>query len=379
MKPAPIQHPNVNWVNGMKIRKEHFIQQDNAYEDKLQGVFACFLNRFNYGLLPSWDDGSGSYKVVFQVSNQNRLDADVQQLRAVTPGGVRIEWLQDSRPLSFSILVDEEIEAAKKGDTADYYVLLTIDAFSRQAYGVPDPEEEPPRYPFAGPTFKANLMAVKDMPVEDIFPWSLCIGKVTFTSGAIEINEDYIPPCASMQSHQKLIDFGLSAEKFFNQLELNVVSIIRKIREKDQDSTLSKAVYVLSDHVLTFCSTNNLKLKWQLPVMPPLALFEHMAGFARIIRNTIDCNTAAHKEEMLNYFTSWSEIKQGDFEQLLLQTINFDYRHHEVMETLFVFAEFAQVMSNLFAKLESLAYIGKKKETNIFVKEQTSKRSFLID
>ena len=379
MKPSPNEHPCVNWVNGMKIRKEHFIQQDNAFEDKLQGVFSSFLNRFNYGLLPSWDGEAGSCKVVFQVSNQSRLEVDVQQLRAVTPGGVLIELLQEIRPLSFSIQVDEEIEAAKKGDAADYYVLLTVDAFNRQAYGTPDPEEEPPRYPFAGHAFKANLMAVRDMPKENVLPWSLCIGKVAFTSDAIEINEDYIPPCASMQSHQKLIDFGLSAEKFFNQLELNVISIIRKIREKDQDSTLSKTVYVLSDQVLTFCSTNNLKLKWQFPVMSPLALFELMAGFARIIRNTIDCNTAANKEEMLNYFTSWSEMKQGDFEQVLLQTINFDYQHHEVLETLFLFADFAQVISNLFAKLESLAYIGKKKETNIFVKEQTSKRSFLID
>lgn len=377
--PPPIQHPNVNWVNGMKIRKEHFIQQDNANEDKLKDIFACFLNRFNYGLLPSWDEGSGSYKVSFQVSNQNRLDVNVQQLRAVSPGGARIELLHDMRPLTFSIAVDEEIEAAKKGDSTDYYVLLTIDLFNRQAYGTPVPEEEPPRYPYAGPAFKASLLAVKEMSESDLLPWSLCIGKVTFKPGAIEINEDYIPPCASMQSHQKLIDFRVSVEKFFNHLELNLISIIRKVREKDQDSTLSKTVFGLSENLLTFCSTNNLKLKWQLPVMPPISLFEFMAGFARIIRNTIDCNTSSDKEEMLNYFTNWSEMKQGDFEQLLLKTINFEYRHHEVMEAVFGFAEFAQVMNNLFTKLESLAYIGKKKETNIFVKEQTSKRSFLID
>jgi hypothetical protein len=43
------------------------------------------------------------------------------------------------------------------------------------------------------------------------------------------------------------------------------------------------------------------------------------------------------------------------------------------------FSEFMQIIALLFDKLESLAYIGKKKETNIFVKEQTSKRSFLAD
>jgi hypothetical protein len=113
--------------------------------------------------------------------------------------------------------------------------------------------------------------------------------------------------------------------------------------------------------------------------LPPLYLFENIASFARIIRNTIDCNTAAQKEELLNYFTNWSELKQGDFEKLLTYCINFEYDHNEISVNVDQFSEFVQIMTSLFSKLESLAYIGKKKETNIFVKEQTAKRSFLAD
>jgi hypothetical protein len=113
--------------------------------------------------------------------------------------------------------------------------------------------------------------------------------------------------------------------------------------------------------------------------LPPLYLFENIASFARIIRNTIDCNTAAQKEELLNYFTNWSELKQGDFEKLLTYCINFEYDHNEISVNVDQFSEFVQIMTSLFSKLESLAYIGKKKETNIFVKEQTVKRSFLAD
>ena len=183
----------------------------------------------------------------------------------------------------------------------------------------------------------------------------------------------------TLKSHSSLISFHSTVEKFYNQLELNLLSIIGKIKEKGQDSTLAQSVLALAQNLLIFISTNNLKFRWQLIDQPPLYLFENIASFARIIRNTIDCNTAAHKEELLNYFTTWSELKQGDFEKLLVYCINFEYNHNEISNNIDQFSEFVQIMTSLFTKLESLAYIGKKKETNIFVKEQTSKRSFLAD
>jgi hypothetical protein len=97
------------------------------------------------------------------------------------------------------------------------------------------------------------------------------------------------------------------------------------------------------------------------------------------MRNTIESNTAAQKEEMINYFTNWSELKQGDFEKLLVYCVNFGYDHRDISGSVDQFEEFIQIMTALFSKLESLAFIGKKKETNIFVKENTTKRSFLAD
>ena len=41
--------------------------------------------------------------------------------------------------------------------------------------------------------------------------------------------------------------------------------------------------------------------------------------------------------------------------------------------------KFTDVIATLFNKLSILEYIGKKKDTNIFVKEQTGKKTFLAD
>jgi hypothetical protein len=377
--PIPIRNANVNWVNGMKIRKEHFVQQINATEDKLKDVAACFLDNCNYGLLSIWANEESSYKVTFQVSNQKFLDIDIFHLRAITSGGARIEIL-DSRPAKkFSLDISKEMEAARKEENGHYYIMLSVDLFNREPFGELDAEEEPPRYPYSVPSYKVNLMAEKEVARSGVEPWSLFIGKISIKPDRLEVPEDYLPACMAINSHPKLIEFRLSIEKFFNQLELNLISIIRKIREKGQDSTLAGSVLILSENILNFVSNNILTVKWVLPNQPPLYLFANIAGFARLLRNTIDSNSAAQKEEMLNYFANWSELKQGDFERLLVYCINFEYNHNELVNSVYEFSEFVQIVNTLFIKLESLAYIGKKKETNIFVKEQTSKRSFLID
>ncbi len=377
--PTPLKYHNVNWVNGMKIRKEHFIQQENAFDDKLKDVAACFLTGYNYGLLPIWGNEGTSGKIVIKVSNQKFLNITIFNFRAITPGGARIELLEMDSLHEFSIDLTGEIEASKKEETGMYYIMLTTDLFSREPYGELEAEEEPPRYPYVTPYLKVNVFPEKQVVREGIHPFSLFIGKLFIKPDKLEVSEDYIPACMSLKSHRSLISFHSVVEKFYNQLELNLLSIISKIKEKGQDSSLAISVLALSQNLLNFISTNNLKIRWQLVDQPPLYLFENIAGFSRIIRNTIDCNTAAQKEELLNYFTNWSELKQGDFEKLLVYSINFEYNHNEILISVDQFSEFIQIMASLFTKLESLAYIGKKKDTNIFVKEHSAKRSFLAE
>jgi hypothetical protein len=377
--PAPLKYSNVNWINGMKIRKDHFIQQENALEDRIKDVAACFLNSFNYGLLPTWGNKDTSFKTVMKISNQKFLNISVSQLRALTQGGARIEILEDNTPLEFSVDLTSEIEASKKEDNRIFFIMLTVDHFTKEPFGELETDEDPPRHPFTRPSLKVNLLPEKQISREGIMPFSLFIGKILIGQDRVELFEEYLPACMTLKSHNRLISFHSTLEKFYNQLELNLLSIIGKIKEKGQDSTLAMSVLALSQNLLNFISANNLKIRWQLIDQPPLFLFENIASFARIVRNTIDCNTAAHKEELLNYFTNWSELKQGDLEKLLVYCINFEYNHNEISLNIDRFSEFVQIMNSLFTKLESLAYIGKKKETNIFVKEQTAKRSFLAD
>ena len=45
------KHFPVNWIDGMKINKGHFIAQDNAWTDALQEVGALTTSPIRFGIL----------------------------------------------------------------------------------------------------------------------------------------------------------------------------------------------------------------------------------------------------------------------------------------------------------------------------------------
>jgi hypothetical protein len=48
-----------------------------------------------------------------------------------------------------------------------------------------------------------------------------------------------------------------------------------------------------------------------VPHESPAALFEPIVSLARVMKNTIDLRTGTGKDEMMNYFSEWSELKAG--------------------------------------------------------------------
>jgi len=377
--PPKLKYFSVNWEDGMKINKGHFLQQENALYDMLKDVSAGFLNQNNFGLLPIGTQTESSIKTAIKLDNQQFLKVKIFQCRAISQGGARIEILEEHLLPELTVNISRELEMAQKGESGDYYILLSVDIFDRQPFGELNADEEPPRYPYSIPSYKINVISAKQMANEGVHPYSFFIGKLNINKDNPGIYADYLPPCMVVNSSKELINFSAEVEKFFSKLELDLLSIIRKVKEKNQDSSLAQSVLILSEGLLNYITHNHLRLRWEIPDLAPVYLFEYIATAGRVIRNTIDSKTATNKEELLNYFTNWSELKQGDFEKLLVYCINFEYHHYNILESIEQFSEFIQIIALLFDKLESLAYIGKKKETNIFVKEQKTKRSFLAE
>jgi len=362
----------------MNISKEHFIQMENAFTAEIADARGVLLNNINYGLFPVGIGSQGSVKTVIKIDNQKFLRVRIFSCQAVTRSGARIDILEEHQlpelESDISMLLDQ---AGSEGEY--FYILFSVNAFNRQPFGELNTFEEPPRHPYTIPGYGISLVSEKDLLAQSVQPDSLIIGKLKIEQGVPEIADEYLPSCMTVKSHMRLMEFCEMTEKIFSQLELNLLSIIRKINEKNQDTSLAKSVGTLSENLLNYISENHLRLRFEIPNQPPVFLFMYIANAARVIRNTIDSDASANKEELLNYFTNWSELKQGDFEKLLVYCINFEYRHFDTLLSVEQFGEFLQIIARLFEKLEALTYIGKKKETSIFVKEQKTGRSFLAD
>ena len=376
----PLKYFHVNWVDGMKINKQHFIALENVLNDQLMNSVAVGINNFNYGLLPPLPGKSSSLKMVLNADNQNHIRVKILECRAITPGGARIEILENALDLyKFSIPfpdIDYEPDSSKE---ENFHVLLSVQPYSRIPIGNADPSEEPPRYPFTIPEIKVHILPEEQVTHKELGSYFIYIGKIKMMEGQPEIISEYIPPCSSIQSHTRLIDLHSKYDNFFSQLELNLLKILRKIQDKEQSNELAKAVSILSTNVLYFISTSILEFRWKIENQPPISMFEFVARCARIIRNVVDANSGKAKEELLNYFMDWCNLNQGEFEEILINTVNFQYEHSRIQDTAVIMNQFVEVISTLFDKLSDLEYIGKKKDTGIFVKEQQVKKSFLAD
>ena len=80
----------VNWVDGMKINKSHFISMQDNFVDMMRDAIGSHVTPINYGLLPVYNTME-SIKISLVIDNHKLLRVKIEECHAVTPNGARIE------------------------------------------------------------------------------------------------------------------------------------------------------------------------------------------------------------------------------------------------------------------------------------------------
>jgi hypothetical protein len=382
----------VNWVDGMKINKSHFVAQDNAMLFRLAQVAGSMLNTYNYGLLPS-DTGAPGLKLFLSTDNQQRVQVRIQQCKAITAAGYYIQFREDTAlsgtNLQAPVLSSPAPFKELKGRSPMFYVVLTVQPYQRVPYGSADPGELPPRIPYALPFYAVDLIPVEDVTRNKLGGFQLALGKVRMEEGRAQLEEDYIPPCHSVASHPDLLEIHAAMEQFLGKMESWSLQIIQKIIQKKQTNDMSVIVQKMCEHIVVFTSSQLAELKTFGLVQPPVWLVGKASSLARLIKNTLDPYLGSGKEELINYFTEWCNISQGELEGAIVALANYQYDHLDINSSMEKMTSFTKILSRLFQQLARLEYIGKRKETGIFVKEEViataaeqsapKRRSFLAD
>jgi predicted component of type VI protein secretion system len=369
-----LNHFPVNWIDGMKINKSHFLDVQNFVSDSIRDSVGIHTSMMNYGLLPVAEP----IKMSLIIDNHKLLRIKVEECHAITPNGSRID-IGTSESLSLSIPYPEAVRELKENENAVLLACISVNHFKRTPYGEPDPEENPPRYPFTHPEYSLNLIPEDELKNTIGFGANyLTIGKILVNAGESKIDDNYIPPSISVSSHQKLKDLYTEIDRFYGQIELYAVQIAQKIHAKKQSNDLAVMMEMMSDKTLNYLGMEINRLRWLSPHTPPANMLLSVVALARVLKNFIDARSGAGKEELLNYFAEWCNVSQGDFEVIFSETINTDYNHNQMDKVIGKITRFMKTLEDLFSILSRLDYIGKKRDGSIFVSENTDEREAVI-
>ncbi len=363
----------VNWMDGMKISKTHFIQQDNAQLNAMQDIAALHLSPIRYGVLPASAAGEESFNVKISFDNQESVRVAVLNCQAITNGGVRIAIpspLMNADQQCNNTL--NTILPFKSGNSeSTWWVFLFVHPFEKQAAGSPDLEENPPRFPHVLPTYTVQLISDSQYRQYASHPYALAIGKLNVNGNDVSVENDYIPACISCNAHPDLLSLHAELDRYMANIELNCSQIVQKILRKSQQNDISELVMFLCDRVVLYLGQAITSMRINIMYEPPADLFAGISALARIMKNTIDLRIGSGKDELMNYLSEWCELKQGELETMLSQVANMSINQNDINASIHKVVGFVKVTSRLFDTLSKLEFIGKRKESGIFVKEES--------
>ncbi|MEL1255876.1 hypothetical protein AAEO57_18930 [Flavobacterium sp. DGU38] len=383
-----LNHFPVNWIDGMKINKSHFLSMQNNVSELVNDAIGIHTTPMSYGLLDSGNQNKEATKITLGIDNHKLLRVRVEECHAITPNGSRIEISRSSTDtLDLQVPYPEDTYEIKDGEQLVLLACISVNSKKRIPFGEPDPEEVPPRYPYTQPEYKLHLIKAEEFRSGIGYGgFYLAIGKVIIGDNTI-LDENYIPPSVTVACHPKLVDMHAQIARTFGQIEIYSVQISQKINRIQQSGILPQTVIQLTDTTSYYLGSCLTQFRWFALHQHPAAMLTTVVSFARVIKNFIDSKSGAGKEELLNYFAEWCDISQGELEMLFASLINSGYDHVHIDKTATLVMNFLVKIEKLYETLNKLDYIGKKKENiELFVAEtdqkdilHTSKRhSFFI-
>jgi hypothetical protein len=372
-----VKYYPVNWIDGMKINKDHFIAQENAFSSALHNFLSPNLSPIRYGIVRSDASGRGSFNVKVSADNQNAIRVNVLSCQAITPGGV---WLGVPGSAALQRCTGEGENAvtlpflATEGENT-YWVLLTVNPYDRIPFGAPDPSEMPPRFPYIIASCTVLVVSNSQYLQFAYHPYAIVIGKLTLNGNEIRVDESYIPPCYTVSAHPDLLAFLGETDQFLSNMERRCTQIVQKILKKNQQNNLSQLVSFLCDRLMLFIGPNITELRYTAAHEAPVKLLTPILSIARIMKNTIDFHLGSGKEELMNYLSEWCDMNQSDLENMLNGLSIFQYDHNNIGTSVQAIRKFMFVTSQLFDTLSNLEFIGKRRDTGIFIKEENKENT----
>ncbi len=216
-----IRYFPVNWIDGMKINKNHFIEFQDNVEDLVRDARNMGVDQLRYGLLSTRFKAPFEYSVI--IDEHNELNVSIKFMKAVTPGGGRIEITDYTG--EFSEKISLENYDFKENNR---FLLLNVDPYNRVPTGTQQMEEIPPRFPHAMPRYFLTTVAEAEVTQNNIGPLQFPLAKFLSRGGVFEVVNTYVPPCMTVNSHPSLVKLFEAYDAFLSRWSSMRCRYVRK-------------------------------------------------------------------------------------------------------------------------------------------------------
>ena len=372
-----IQQPTVNWQDGMKIRQQHFVQTENAWLDRVRDAWAGGITPFNYGLLPvAGGDGSprdSSLDLRVTVSDARQMVVQLHACQAVTSGGARIDFrATGEQPLRATYQLSSN-------EPALFEVIVSVNPFVRTPTGEPDPEEVPVRHPNTSSTYQLMVVPTEQLSITELGTYHVPVARVRSLGHEVKVSDSYLPPCATVSAHPGLRQWYDTLTERLVRTGGDARQVVQKIKVKSEARSLTTNLQEWAERITYFVADQLDAYRMMVPHQPPVHLLLFYVRLARTLKTCLLCMSDSGKEEMLRYLHEWSDTHPGTLEAVINATVELDYNHHALYESLDTVHKFMDTVATLMTKLAALDYIGKEQKTDapppppprpsVFVKE----------
>ncbi len=360
-------HLRVNWHDGMKLSKDHFIASDCYHIAQDNTIRRIGLHENNFGLLPSADN----MKEVFEIEvkrEANTVKLEKYAFRAVMLNGMLVDidsslfnsYNVDMGDVSFTF--DLGSEPAEK-----YALIVRFDSYSGTPFGVINSTNLPlsrsgfiPKHEFI---LEPEQNAKKSFFGEDFF----VLAWLKIEKNDVFVDSGYIPPATSILANKQLINFHEDLKEQLRHIEIYNLEIAKKYN-KLVSGSLNDTILFIALNMMPAVSALKISVVHELLYEPPIKLITKIMGLANVFYHCLDIRTGVGKDNFLNEVNRVLGVSKKEFEAMLKSTIQLKYRHYDIADSLALVKKF---VDDLFKLLQSLSESDKQR----FIPDVTIKKA----
>ena len=361
-------HYAINWVDGVKITKDHFVENHNNFTETIRDYATSTIKTFNYGLLEPKEGMLSSLDLEVQTHTEERLVLKLESCNVITSKGAKIEFSSEMYGGEFPTATIESKDIDNNSNL-DFYLLLIVSPFNLVPVGEPDPEVIPLHHPYALPNIELKIIPKSQFNNKFLKKSFLLIGKIQWKNASFVFDKNYIPPLTKTICHKELHSFYNKITQIFISLRSHSVLIHRKNRSKSNANKLVSNTFLLCNKVLSYVSQYSFQFNQYGDQESPVFIADTISVLANYFSTELAIMEDTEREKLLQYYYEWTDVKPSVFQTAIDDVIDMRYDHLNISEMVEKIDFFIAITNNLWKKLSELEYIGQRKD-NIVISEE---------